>query len=262
MLDDSDAGRFHEEETDPMPYVLSRFGFNDMMDCRARLRDLLADDPATFEDAAERAVEFFHREFVDEDGQPACALVRFFKTHPYGDLSEDLQAIVREAAPEAASIPELRCLTLLATRGDDPRWNQRQDSRGHRVIPLMNVEMVQQAPMIAQLITQLGIPIAEVVRPSRTLLLEAAQTNYNVFYVARALGSPHIVAQEDFVIPYGIASVLGFGGLLSSGDLFAMILFSRVAIPPEVAHQFGVVGLNLKIAVLPFARKPLFRDSL
>ncbi|HYH08677.1 MAG TPA: hypothetical protein VEK11_16600 [Thermoanaerobaculia bacterium] len=243
-----------------MPYELSTFGFNDMMECRGRIRALFADDPPTLEDAAERAVEFLYNEYVDGTGAPACALVRFFKTHPYRDLPEDLQAVVRAASPEAAKVPDLRCLTLVATRGDEPDWSSRLTSRGHRAIPLLSVEMVQQAPMIAQLITQLGVPIANVVRPSRALLLDQEQTAHNVFYVPRALGSPHIVAQDEFVVRYGIASVLGFGGLLASGDLFAAILFSKVAIPPAVADQFRVVGLNLKIAMLPFARKPLFRD--
>lgn len=242
-----------------MPYNLSRFGFGDMMDCRGRIRDLFADDPATLEEAADRAVEFFRRELVDERGEPACALVRFFKTHPYRDLPQDLQAVARAASPDAASIPDLRCLTLVATRGDEADWNSRLTSRGHRAIPLTSVEMVQQAPMIAQLITQLGLPIANVVRPSRALLLDQEQTTHNVFFVPRALGSPHIVAQEEFVVRYGIQSVLGFGGLLASGDLFAVILFSRVPISPDAADQFRVVGLNLKIAILPFARKPLFR---
>lgn len=242
-----------------MPYNLSRFGFGEMMDCRGRIRDLFADDPATLEEAAERAVEFFRRELVDERGEPACALVRFFKTHPYRDLPEDLQAVVRAASPEAASLPDLRCLTLVATRGEEADWNSRLTSRGHRAIPLMSVEMVQQAPMIAQLITQLGLPIANVVRPSRALLLDQEQTTHNVFFVPRALGSPHIVAQEEFVVRYGIQSVLGFGGLLASGDLFAVILFSKVPISPDAADQFRVVGLNLKIAILPFARKTLFR---
>jgi hypothetical protein len=242
-----------------MPYNLSRFGFGDMMDSRGRIRDLFADDPPTLEAAAERAVEFFRRELVDEHGKPACALVRFFKTHPYRDLPEDLQAVVNAGSPEAASIPDLRCLTLVATRGEEADWNSRFKSRGHRAIPLTSVEMVQQAPMIAQLITQLGLPIANVVRPSRTLLLDQEQTAHNVFFVPRALGSPYIVAQEEFVIRYGIQSVLGFGGLLASGDLFAVILFSKVPISPDAADQFRVVGLNLKIAILPFARKTLFR---
>jgi hypothetical protein len=231
-----------------------------MMDVRGRLRDLLADDPPTLEDAAERAVEFFRRELVDDSGQPACALVRFFKTHPYRDLPDDLRELVRGSS--AVEPPaDLRCLTLVATRGDEPDWNSRTTSSGHRAIPLTSVEMVRQAPMIAQLLTQLGVPIERVVTPSRSLLLDRDGKAQHVFYVPHAAGSPHIVAQEEFVLRYGIESVLGFGGLLASGDLFAVIMFSKVAIPPDVADQFSILGLNLKIVVLPFARKPLFRSD-
>ena len=58
--------------------------------------------------------------------------------------------------------------------------------------------------------------------------------------------------------PYRIASVIGFGGLFTSGDLFATIMFSRVPINAEVADLFRVVGLNLRVAILPYSRKPLF----
>ncbi len=242
-----------------MAYELARFGFNDLMDCRSRLRELFAGDPATLEEAAGLAADFFYRELVDAEGRPACALVRFFKTHPYRDLPDDLREVAALSLPAGFAPPDLRCLTLLATRGDEPEWNSRAASRGHRAIPLTSVEMVQQAPMIAQLITQLGIPIASVVRPSPALLLDQAETSHNVFYVPHAKGSPYIVAQEEFVIPYKIASVLGFGGLLASGDLFAVILFSKVPIPADAADQFRVVALNLKIAVLPFTRKATFR---
>jgi hypothetical protein len=243
-----------------MPYPLSAFGFKEMMECRGRIRQLLTNEPATLSEAAERACEFFFQEFVDDAGAPAWALARFFKTHPYFDLSPELQAFVRTSVPQAASMPELRCLTLLATRGIEPDWNSPLTSRGHRCIPLTSVEMVQQAPMIAQLITQLGLPIANVVRPSRTALLDQNAAAHNVFYVPAALGSPHIVAQQEFVERYGIESVIGFGGLLASGDLFAMILFSKVPVAPDTAEQFRVLGLNLKIALLPYTRKPLFPE--
>jgi hypothetical protein len=244
----------------PMPFVLSRFGFVEMMECRNRIRSLLGDDLPTFEDAADRAVQFFYEEFTGEDGLPASALVRFFKTHPYGELEPPLQEEVRHAVGLIHPAADLRCLTLLATRGIEPDWNSRTSSRAHRAIPLTSVEMVQQAPMISQLITQLGVPIASVLKPSRELLLDQG-TAHNVFYVPQALGSPHIPAQEEFVRRFGIASVLGFGGLLASGDLFAVVMFSRVAIEPSVAEHFKVVGLNLKIGILPFTRKPTFRPA-
>jgi hypothetical protein len=239
-----------------MPYALATFGFTEMMSCRARLRSLFDDEPGTLAEGAERVVRFFHRELTDDRGDPACALVRFFKTHPYRHLDPELQSVALAASPGVA-LDEVRCLTLVATAGDEPEWNDRERSRGHRIIPLTSVEMVEKAPMISQLIKQMGLSISAVLRPDPGLLLERSDAAQNVFYVPMALGSPHIVAQ-DFVMRYGIASVLGFGGLVASGDMFATILFSRIPISPKVADLFKIVGLNLRIAVLPLMSRPLF----
>ncbi len=242
-----------------MPYRLRTFGFTDMMDCRARVRNLFDDaPPATVSDAAERVVHFFHDELRDDRGNPACALVRFFRTVPYRDLDEDTRAFARSAAAEETLAPQVRCLTLMATMGEQPEWKSRLTSRGHRAIPLTTVEVVERAPMIAQLISQMGLDIATVVRPPAGLMLDDTGTKHNVFYVPHAEGSPHIVAQREFVIPYRIASVLGFGGIVASGDMFATILFSTVPISAEAADLFSVIGLNLKIAILPFMSRPLF----
>jgi hypothetical protein len=254
-----DAVEPRDEYDTLVTYDLTRFGFNDMMDCRRRMRELFAQEFETMEDAGERAVDFFHDELVDEEGRPACALVRFFKTHLYRDLPDEDRASARESLPGADEIPHLRCLTLIATRGDEPAWNSRQLSRRHRAIPLSSVEVAQQSPMISQLITELGLPIAEIVRPSESLNLQLADASYNIFFVPRALGSKYIADQERFVIPYGIQSVLGFGGLLASDEVFALLLFSKVAIPPEAADQFRVLGLNMKLAIVHLTRKPLFR---
>ncbi len=240
-----------------MPYKLASFGLNEMMDCRARVRSLFDDEPQTLSEAAGRVVAFFYHELVDGRSAPACALIRFFKTHPYSDLGPELQEFARSIAGAAVE-GDVRCLTLLATAGDIPEWWSPRESRGHQAIPLTSVEVVEQAPMIAQLIKQMGIDAAQVVRPESRLILDAASTRHNVFYVARALGSPYVVAQKEFVEPYGIASVVGFGGLITSGDMFATILFSKVPISAEVADLFSVIGLNLKIAILPLVKKRLF----
>ena len=239
-------------------YNLRTFNFTEMMDCRSRLRSLFADgEPETIGEAGRRIVSFFYSEFVDDAGAPACALVRLFKTHPYADLDEDLQTFARKVAPEAATLPDVRCLTLLATDGQEAEWRSRHASRGHKAIPLISEAMVAEAPMIAQLIQQMGLRVAHVVRPDPGLLLDRGET-HNVFHVRRAQGSPYIVAQKEFVERYGIESVIGFGGLVATGDLFAAIMFSKVPVSAEVADQFKVIGLNLKMALLPFVRKPLF----
>jgi len=241
-----------------MSYVLERFGFADMMECRRRIRSLFDDDPATFEEAARRTVRFFYDEMIDEDGARACALIRIFKTHLFRELDSELQQFARSIAPEADSIPDLRCLTLVATAGQEPGWNSRHASRGHKAIPLTSVEFIEKAPMIAQLIKQIGVTVNMVMRPDRALLLDQSDATYNVFHVPEAAGSPHIVGQKEFVEPYRIASVVGFGGLFTTGDLFATILFSKVPISAEVADMLRVVGLNLRVAILPHSRKPLF----
>ena len=242
-------------------YDLSRFGFNEMMDCRSRLRSLFDREPESVEEGAQRIVDFFFREFVDEDGIPACALVRLFKTHPYADLDDELQAFARGVVPEVETVDDARCLVLLATQGDLPEWRSRHTSSGHKAIPLTSEQMIEKAPMIAQLFKQFGVSVSSVLRPNPTLLLDNLDTNFSVFHVARALGSPYIVAQREFVEAYSIASVLGFGGMLASGDLFAAIMFTKVPVSPDVADQFKVIGLNLKLAMLPIARKKLFSDQ-
>jgi len=53
-------------------------------------------------------------------------------------------------------------------------------------------------------------------------------------------------------VPFGIRSVIGFGGMLPSGNLFAVILFTKVPIPRETADLFRPLALSVKLAILPF----------
>jgi hypothetical protein len=48
---------------------------------------------------------------------------------------------------------------------------------------------------------------------------------------------------------YGVRSVLGFGGVLVTGEFYAVILFTHVAIPPESSDRFRNVALDLKLAI-------------
>jgi hypothetical protein len=242
---------------------LERFGFSDMMNLRAAFRAAFeVDEPSTMEEAAQRLAVLLRSQLVDENSQPACALVRVYKTHLFADLDPELQAFARGIDPEADRVAALRCLVLLATVGEQPAWNSRHKSRGHKAIPLTSESAVSAAPMIAQLIRQIGLDVKSVLKPERGFILDASDRAQGVFYVPSAPGSTHIPAQEEFVHRYGIRSVIGFGGLVASGDLLTAILFTKVAVTPDVADLFKVVGLNFKLALLPFTRKPLFIDSL
>lgn len=237
---------------------LAAFGFNEMMQLRSKLRALPGTDPQTIEAAAAAAVRLFRDGITDQNGAPICALARIYKTHPYAALDAGLQEFARTVDPSADTIADLRCLVLLATAGDEPEWNSRHTSKQHKAIPLSSESAVAGAPMILQLLVQLGVDVARVVRPGTGLLLDNSERAHNVFYVPRAEGSPSIPAQQQFVAPYGIQSVIGFGGIVSSGDLFAAILFVTVEIQPEVADLFKVIGLNFKLAMLSVMDRPLF----
>lgn len=232
-------------------FELTDFSLKDMTECASALRRMGAGS-TSMEETAQKVVQFLYDNLrFRESEERSCALVRFFKTHPYADLEPELQAFAKKTLGDEPSA-ETKCLTLLATAGETEKWNSRHFSAGHQAIPLPGPEMVQRSPMIAQLIRQLGLDIGSVVSPDPSVVIDLSQKAYNVFFIPEALGSPHIPAQADFIQKFGICSVIGFGGLLPSGNLFATIVFSKTAIDHEVADLFRPLALSLKMALLPF----------
>jgi hypothetical protein len=243
----------------PAPrYDLSRFSLGDMTRCGIELRRV-GTDAASMEEVADRIVRYLYERLSDPSGQgKACALARVFVTLPFGALEPEQQAFAQSVLGHAPESPGMKCLTLLATAGDEPAWNSRHTSAGHRALPLPSATAVARSPMIAQLIRQLGVEIATLLSSDGRLMVDKEQHSFNVFHVENAEGSPYIPAQAEFVRPHRIRSVLGFGGLLPTGELFATILFSRTHIPRDVADLFKTLALNVKVALLPFVDRRVF----
>lgn len=219
---------------------------------------------------AERIVSYFYEGFrVPADGgddsapnagEPACVLVRCFQTCPYARLPLEYQYAADDMFANVVSRPDMRCLALLATRGTKLVWNEVATSINHQSIPLPSVEVVKRAPMIARLLEQIGVSLERVVMPpdSPGFLVDQASGSFNVFHIERALGSPFIPAQAEFVEPYDVQSVLGIGGLLSDGELFAVLLFTRVPVSRQVAELFLSLADSVKSALLPFPAEKTF----
>lgn len=209
----------------------------------------------SMEESAQKTVDLLWAELQAEDGSPALALVRFYKTHEYGNLPEELRAFARGVLEDDPD-PTTRCLTLLATRGLEPDWNDRRKSKGHKAIPLPSVEFVHRLPMVAGLINQIGLDVADVVRPDpdRERISELARKNYDVFHVPHARGSEFVPAQ-DFVNQHGIIAALGFGGMLFSGDFYAVVMFSRVPVSADVADRLRVLSLATRVSLMPFSTR-------
>jgi hypothetical protein len=244
--------------SEPDRFDLTRFSLRDMTRCGIELRQVGA-HAASMEEVAVRIASYFYDRLGDRTGERgACALVRVFVTLPYRALEAEQRAFAEAVLGHAPDDPRMKCLTLLGTRGDEAAWNSRHTSTGHRALPLPSATAVARSPMIAQLIRQLGVEIAAFLSPDGRLMVDDEQHTFNVFHVEEAMGSPYIPAQEEFVRPHGIRSVLGFGGLLPSGDLYATILFSRTHIPRDVADLFKTLALNVKVALLPFVDRTVF----
>ena len=184
---------------------LATFDLNDMIECGRAVRALCA-SCSSMEEAARQIVQHFRRTLVDpRSGLPNCPLVRCFKTHPLSQLPPSLAASARSTLNRPRDPgPDLPCLTLLATAGDDPQWNDRQSSRGHAAIPLESAEMVERAPMIASLLRQMGLTLEAAVSLDPQLILDADRNTCNVFHVENAVNHPSIPAQ-DFVRLHGIS---------------------------------------------------------
>lgn len=241
-----------EHSQSAMAFDLADFSLAAMLRCGRGIRRA-AQNAVSLPAAADAIVRYLYTDSGPAtDGKRACALVRCYRTVSYSLLDRPQRAFAESVLGASQVNPDMKCLTLIASVGDEAEWNSPSTSRGHRVIPLPSPEIVEQAPMIAQLIRQMGLDIDSVVRPQGDIIPALEGKTYNVFHVEQALGSPYIPAQDDFVIPYGIRSVVGFGGLLRSGDLFSVIMFARVPIGEEPAGRFRTIGLDAKAAFFRF----------
>jgi hypothetical protein len=219
-------------------------------------------DCSSMEEAAQRTVAYFYDRFEDpQTPENELALVRFYITHDYGRLAPEQREFADENFPQLVKNASTKCLVLLATAGQREEWNSVSTSRGHRVVPLPSPEAVQGMPMIAKAINDLGYKLEQVLSPEPGFIVSEEEQSYNVFYVPDALGSPYIPAQNDFVSPYGIRSALGCGGMLPSGSLFVVILFSKASIPHSTAEIFKSLAVSIKVSIVLFDEVAVFQQG-
>ena len=178
-------------------------------------------------------------------------LARCFITRPYSalDAIPDLQCTAQALLGGDIPDPMHRCLLLMATRGIEPDWNTRTSSAGHKAIPLGSQLLMERTPMITELMRQLGIPREYFLNRGRLPPLSVPVRRAGCFYIPSALGSPYIPAQNRFVVPYGVRSVLGLGSTLGDRDIFAVLLFFRVEISQELAQLLSLLTVSIKIGL-------------
>ncbi|MDP3090032.1 MAG: PAS domain S-box protein [Nitrospira sp.] len=238
-------------------FDVSTFRLQDMTACSAALRQL-GTDASSIEIAADRITRYLYTTLTtgpDED--PACVLVRLFKTHPYDRLSPELQALADARLGGKPANPGMKCLTLLASTGAVEGWNHPAQSSRFRVIPLSGPDALAKLPMFSQLFAQFHIDLPFLEQAGSSLLMDQYATTFNAFHVPQALGSPYVPGQTEFVVPFGIQSVFGFGGLLATGEMFTVILFANIPVTKDTADLCKAFALSTKLTLAPFEHNRL-----
>ncbi len=239
-------------------FDLTKFSLQDMSEVGDALQQLEL-KARNIDELSNMTVRYFFDNLVDtQTGEKSSVLVRFFMTYPYSSLDTELQQSAEKMLDGQPVQQDMKCLKLLATAGVQPEWNAAKHSKDHRVLPLQNEDMLKKNIMVHQFIDQMGMGISNVLNPDPKLSSELEGRVFNVYHVPDAPGSPYIPAQEKFVVPFGVKSAMGFGGMLPTGNLFALLIFSKTKIPHNTAILFKNIALNVRMALLPFVNEKIF----
>ncbi|WP_377476420.1 MAG: histidine kinase [Microcoleus anatoxicus] len=242
-------------------YNQTPFTLRNLAKCSLVLRQF-GRNSASMQETSQKIADYIYQHFYDsESSQNSCVLVRLFKTHPYGELDDSLQASARSLMQNKIPPYEMKCWTLLASAGKEPQCNY-ADEAPNIVIPLVNEELVAQMLPISERILELGLDIPTVVGIADEKMLEMEPKLLNIFYIGSAPNSPFIAEQNSLVIPYEVKSVLGIGGLLPSGSLFMVELFFNIKISFKIAELLNILAVAVKTALLPFDGEVVFNNSL
>jgi hypothetical protein len=232
-------------------FDLSRFGLRERLATGVGLMRATR-HATTMHSAAEAVVRYLHNEARHPTTrEPACASVRCYMTQPYGNLTADRQTRARHAIGSGFIADEMKCLSLVASAGDQSA-GQSAPWSGERAagpVPLASPRFVAERPLIAQLLHQLGFPLGGVVVPDPAVLRVPEGKNYGVVHVEHARESPYVPPDNEFVdgalAGGNVCSVLGFGGVLARGDALLVMMDVRVPVPADSAENFRTVALDV-----------------
>jgi DNA-binding CsgD family transcriptional regulator len=239
-----------------MSVNLDRFSVADAVELGARLRTA-AEDATSMEEVANAIVRLICEGTTAGDDGQSCVLVRCFVTDARSRLPRRLAEMVPLTDDDD---PDGQSLVLLATEGMEAEWCDRRRSAHHQVIPLVGSAMPETFPMITRMFRQFGIPISALVGRSVDSFVDPSERAFGVFHVEHAAGSSD-VPDQDFIAKYGVSSVVGIGGPLPTGDVFAVLIFSQAPIDRQVAELLQPWALSIKLALLPVLDR-VFSDEL
>lgn len=199
-----------------------------------------------FEQVSQRIAEEVYHQFKQDNNQPLFALVRVFRICRYEELIPELQAIAR---------PDQKFwMALMGTMGQESQWCSRHTSRGHQVVSAGH----ERTPMLKAAFEQLGLKPGEITETNRAFFEGSTLSPY--FFVEHAQGSPHVPAQEAFVIPYQIQSIVGIGCAFISKASYLMIAFSKGKLDRKMAQTFAELSPYISTLLAAYDGKGNYWD--
>jgi hypothetical protein len=215
------------------------------------------EETTNMEEMAKWIIDTIYNHFLDEQGNHTLALARLFVSLP----EEKLDSTAAQATKNKQSASG-RYLCLMATKGSEEAWNERARSVHHKAIPLPRSQQeLEIMPMLAEMFRNMKVNYQRIISPVINDDLSAASLTDGYMLVEETVGSRFIPAQDDFIKPYGIASELGYGGILPSGAIFTCFLFSKSPISHHMADGLRLLSSAIQQALLPFDLKGLYWEE-
>ena len=205
-----------------------------------------AETSRSLAEAAHRQVAYLRNEDMDENGQKNLVLARIFLSLPYTELPPEYQREIESGG--SLPDPEDRFLCLMGTAGDEPDWNDPLRSRGHKYMKLPDREEdLVQMPMIQKVFAEFGVPYSAILRPD-----SSREHSVEGYFLADDPAASPYIPDKGFVSDYGIRSQVSIGGVLPSGSIFTMFLFSRQKLTHDMAEAISVYGPVLQMTFKEF----------
>lgn len=222
---------------------------------RERLQEALR-ECAHLQEAAQTCARLLYEEFTE-----SVVLARLFVTLPFSDLPARDKTFVSALADAKEIKPLLnektQVLSLLGTHGAEAGWSDRHQSQGHLGIPLVTADFVESIPMVARLMSDMGIGSDWFDKFEPDILVKNLGRAAGVFYVRDAktrldARNRKVVSAQDFVAAHDIRTVFGLGGSYLNGSFITIILFTRETIEQSQVESFMLLVNTFKTATLSF----------
>ncbi len=208
---------------------------------------------ASLEEVAQKLMKVLHSSFVAEDGKSPFVLVRFFKSCSYGGLPDDIKNYIHNKEQKEKLPVDKKYLTLLGSYGEPDNWRGRGYSENYKAFPIHDEHMLEKFPMLSAVFDQIGLKRTFLKQIDKSILIKNYHRQYGLFCVENAEGSKLIPKQTEFVTPYSVKSVFGFGGSYSTSNVYAILVFSRERLHKKDARIF--LSLNPAIRQVTLAHE-------